>query len=113
MKRIAIFLLGILLISCSDPVSETQHKPVINSITFDRSQIYVKEFITIQASVTDKDNDPIKYTWTADVGDFTSKSNNPTQWHASTQAGTFTITLTVSDGTFSVAKSKQIKVVSH
>jgi PKD repeat protein len=109
----AILFVGIILFSCSDPVSKEQHKPVINSIAFDRSQIYVKEFITIQASVSDKDDDPIKYTWTADGGDFTSTKNNPTQWHASAQAGTFTITLNASDGNLSTEKSKQIKVISN
>ncbi len=112
MKKLLLFFVGIVLFSCSDPVSEKQHKPVINSITFDRSQIYIKEFITITAAVSDEDNDPIKYSWTADGGDFTSTKNNPTQWHASAQPGTFTITLKASDGNFSLEKSKQIKVIS-
>ena len=99
------------LFACSNPVAEKIYKPEINSISFDRSQIYVKEFITVQAGVTDKDKDELSYNWTADGGTFTNPKNNPTQWHAGSTAGTFTITLTVSDGTFTVEKSKTIKVI--
>lgn len=111
--RLLILVISLFLFSCSDPASEQLSKPVINGISFDRSQIYVNQFITVQADVTDKDRDPLKYKWTADSGIFTNAENNPTQWHAGPNTGTFTITMTVSDGTFSVSGSKQIKVVDQ
>jgi hypothetical protein len=111
--RFLFLTCALFLLSCSDPASEQLFKPVINSISFDRSQIYINQFITVQANVTDEDGDPLKYAWTADGGTFTSATNNPTQWHAGAQAGTFTLTLSVSDGTFSVSDSRQIKVIVH
>lgn len=108
-----VFVALILIAACSDPVSQELHKPVINSISFDRSQIFVNEFITVTADVSDKDNDPLVYTWSANGGTFTSTKNNPTQWHAGSTPGTYTLKLSVSDGTFTVEKSKDIKVVSH
>ena len=111
-KRSIVLLSGFFLLYCSDPVRLEQHKPIIHSISFDRSQIYIREFITIHAVVTEKDNDVIQYTWMADGGMFTNAHNNPTQWHAPAQPGTFTITLTVSDGVFTVSDAKQIIVIS-
>ena len=112
--RILLFLIiTFTIFSCSDPASEQLNKPVINGITFDRSQIYVNQFITIQAAASDKDDDVLKFKWTADGGTFTNANNNPTQWHAGPTAGTFTIFLTVSDRTFSVTDSKQINVISQ
>ena len=113
MRMLLFLFVTFALFACSDPASEQLNKPVINGITFDRSQIYVNQFITIQATVADKDGDPLKFKWTADGGTFTNANNNPTQWHAGSTAGTFTITLIVSDGTFSVSSSKQINVITQ
>jgi len=106
-------LLILLFFACSEPVSVVKHKPVIHSITLSRTRIYVDEFITIQADVTDKDGDELGFTWSADGGTFINPKNNPTQWHAKADPGTYTINLSVTDGTFIVEKSAQVQVISH
>ena len=111
MKYISLFLF--LFLACSEPVSVVKHKPVIRSITLSRTQIYVDEFITVQADVADEDKDELSYTWSADGGIFINPKNNPTQWHAKTEPGTYTINLSVTDGTFIVEKATQVQVISH
>ena len=112
--RIAwLMLLGLtVLLACSTPVSQVIHKPVIHDISLSRTQIYVNEFITVQADVSDKDGDELKFTWESNGGSFTNPHNNPTQWHAGSKVGTFTITLKVSDGSFTVQDSRTVKVLA-
>jgi len=101
-------------LSCSEGVSVVEHEPVIESLKASRTQVYTKEFVTLQAIVTDKDKgDKLVLKWSANGGKLTNESNNPTQWHAPDYEGTFTIRLHVSDGFFEVQDSLKIKVISH
>ena len=105
------FILGGLILSCSQPVEVVRHSPEIKSLIADKGVVYVNEFITLQAEVVDKDkDDALVLEWTATAGKLTNTKNNPTQWHAPSAAQTVTITLTVSDGYFEVSKSLDIVV---
>jgi hypothetical protein len=100
------------LADCNEPVAVTLHVPVIHSLSVDRSQIYVQEFVTLQAEVTDQDKgDQLTFQWSATGGTFTNPANNPTQWHAPTIPDSYTLILIVSDGTFEVADSTTVKVL--
>jgi len=102
----------VLIIGCSsNPTQIVRHKPVIHSISAARAIIFVAETVEVQASVSDEDeNDELRFNWSATGGTFINTFNNPTQWRAPNAIGTFTLTLSVSDGYFQISKSIQITV---
>lgn len=62
--------------------------------------------VTVLAS--DPDQDPLTYRWTAATGSFADSAASGTVWTASDSAGTFTLTVRVSDGADSAQASVQI-----
>ncbi|MBN2001599.1 hypothetical protein JW935_28920 [candidate division KSB1 bacterium] len=102
-----------LLFFCSEPLSETKHVPEITKFSLSRTQLFVREYIDVQASIKDVDkSDKHTFLWSADGGRFTNANNNPTQWHAPEQPGDFIISLQVSDGFFRVDTSATVKVLA-
>lgn len=115
-------ILGLILIlsclsinSCeNNPAKIIRHKPVIQSITLQKSSLYPRETIIVTASVSDDDEtDELKFKWESTCGSFISEINNPTSWQAPGQAGTCSITLNLSDGYFTTAKSVNVKVIER
>jgi len=65
--------------------------------------------VALSASATDANQDPLTFTW--DLGDGTTASG-PDVSHAYAKAGTYTATVTVSDGRASVSASRAIAVTA-
>lgn len=73
----------------------TNNPPVINDVTISQNPMKINTDVTFTADASDADGDPLAFTWSATDG--TSGTGNPFV-HAFTTAGTFTGTLSVSDG---------------
>jgi len=69
----------------------------------------VDEVVTVDASTTFGGN-PVTYTW--DFGDTSPPIDGKTMTHSYTEAGTYTITLTVTDAAGGVGESSQDVTVS-
>lgn len=114
MRNFFIFLTLMGGMACSEPTNIVRHVPFIQSITLERSLVFVGETINIQAAVGDQDpDDVLRYKWTATAGSFVNENNNPTQWRAPNQPGACTITLILSDGYYEISKSAVINVINR
>jgi len=72
-------------------------KPLITSLEVSNTAPYVNDIVTLTAHATDPDgNLPLEYAWQATGGFFTLENENIAKWTSPT-AGSFTITVTVSD----------------
>jgi len=80
-----------------DVVTEINYAPEIISLTALQNYTSPGGNITIQAEVTDVNNDAISYSWTATQGDIIG-SDDIVDWLAPNDEGIFTIQLMVSDG---------------
>jgi hypothetical protein len=113
MKSFLLFYLILLFVCCSEPVSQPAHPPVIQSFSLSRHQLYTKEYIEVQAVVTDADKgDKLNFTWSSTGGVFANPNNLLTQWHSPESPGNFTIQFKASDGYFVVDTSSTVTVLS-
>jgi hypothetical protein len=80
-------------------------------ITATPSAIFFGQTSRIVALATDDEGDPLTYVWTCSGGTFTEGTGTPNvTWQAPNTEGTYTITVTVSDGENTVTASAAITV---
>jgi hypothetical protein len=85
-------------ISITANVTVANRNPVISSLTANPTSVYTGETSTITCTATDPDGDtPLTYAWTK-TGGTISGSGSSVTYTAPNTAGTYTITVTVSDG---------------
>jgi len=95
---------GVLAAACAAPVPppvtapapEANQSPVISKVAASPAGIVSGKSTTITAAVTDPDDDPLTYSWTASEGTI-SGTGSEVIWVAPNKAGNFTIGLTVTD----------------
>lgn len=78
------------------PAQPENHKPIINYIT-SQQQVSPLSSSRITCVATDADGDPLTYAWSASGGSIVGTGDTVT-WNAPDAAGTFTITVIVTDG---------------
>ncbi|GAA0813135.1 glycosyl hydrolase family 18 protein [Colwellia asteriadis] len=91
----------------------TNKKPVVSLAS--SFSVNAGEVITISASATDADNDPLTYSWTVDsalTATATDTANVVITASNVTQTTSYPVTVTVSDGTANVNKSAMLTVVA-
>ncbi len=105
MKLISIILIicGFVFTSCNDgddnPASIINHFPVIQSVTANPDTIYIDGTTSLSCVATDSDQDELTYTWFSQLGSFPNGlSGSSIQWIAPSDSGSYSITVTVSDG---------------
>ncbi|MCF7846655.1 MAG: PKD domain-containing protein [Candidatus Gracilibacteria bacterium] len=81
----------------------------ITSITPGNSGDINTEF-SFFATGSDADQDELEFSW--DLGDGTTVSSKKVEKHAYAEKGTYTVTLSVSDGTDTVTRTERVRVVS-
>ena len=72
--------------------------PVINDITLSSASIKTSQQYDVTANATDPDGDSLTYIWTTSGGAINDDSANPMKWTTPGSAGSYTITLKVTDG---------------
>ncbi len=83
--------------------------PVINSVTLNPTTIQVEETATITVDASDPEGDSLIYAYSVSNGSISGTGNNAT-YTAPSSTGTYTIEVTVSDGSNNVSTSKDIIV---
>jgi len=78
-------------------VEEINISPVINNLVAGSRYTQPNWAITLTADVTDANNDPIAYDWSATGGTISGTGSNVT-WYAPANEGIYTVHLQVSDG---------------
>ncbi len=87
--------------------------PVIDDIT-PSSGFYIGGSYSISAIVSDPDGDPLTYSWSVSGGSISDPAANPITWAAPGSPGSYTMTITVSDGNGgSDTLSKTIEVAGN
>jgi hypothetical protein len=71
--------------------------PVITSLTAEQKTVTRAMTTTIECIASDPDGDELSYTWSPSGGNITGKGSTVT-WVAPNTYGTYTITVTVTDG---------------
>jgi len=72
--------------------------PAISAVTPDPASISAGAATNITCSASDPDGDALSYSWSAASGTLSSTTGNPASWTAPSQSGTYTVSVTVSDG---------------
>ena len=110
MNRIlSCFILAALLQSCNNPPVTPTNRAPIAVIAAGISAATVNTFLNFDASPSsDPDGDPLSYTWS--FGDGTPTASGVTTAHTFSSAGTYTVTLTVSDGKSSASATRSITI---
>lgn len=81
------------------PVNEppVNQPPVIDSLTSQWRQVKKAMSVPIECAASDPDEDELSYAWSVDGGDITGEGSVG-NWVTPAEGGTYTITVTVSDG---------------
>jgi len=100
------------LISTSIPTTNqtTNHAPTITSTSANQTTVNAGWQVTISTVASDIDGDTLTYSYSATGGTITGSSANVV-WTAPTTNGTYTITVTVSDGKLTTTGTVNIAVV--
>ncbi|SDC31515.1 MULTISPECIES: PKD domain-containing protein [unclassified Candidatus Frackibacter] len=85
--------------------------PVINSVTISPSTIQVGETAIVTVDASDPEEDSLSYSYNTTNGSISDTGNSVT-YTSPSSTGTYTIEVTVSDGSNSVSTSKDITVTS-
>jgi len=85
------------------------HSPVIDSLTAERQKVRKAMTSTIECTASDPDGDELSYTWSTSEGSISGEGSVVT-WVAPNTFGTYTITVTVTDGRGSQA-TQSIEIV--
>lgn len=102
---ISIVLIG--LFSCK---TENTSLEISNLYLSKRVQVLFAEEISAKVTVKDEDDDPLTYTWEC-TGGTIQGSGIEAKWTSPSQVGTYTVKVTVSDGSESVVETKEVDVV--
>jgi uncharacterized protein (TIGR02145 family) len=105
---LSLFLLSMLISSCK----KENKPPVINNIQFNPTEIITNSAVILTAAATDPEGDNLSYTWNCPKGTFTSTTGQSVNWTSPADAGTYVITVTVSDGKNTVSQTSNIVVLS-
>ena len=111
---ILIILTSVFNLACDNPTeSSGNNQPEIREILVSPLPVKVDEWTDITAVATDKDGDNLTYFWSTSEGEFFPGKTaiNPTLWKV-LNAGTHTITCTVSDGKDTASKSISVDVTN-
>jgi len=112
---ILIVLTSVLNLACNNNPTESSgnNQPEIREILVSPLPVKVDEWADITAVATDKDGDNLTYFWSSSEGEFFigKTAINPTLWKV-LNAGTHTITCTVSDGKDTASKSISVDVTN-
>jgi DNA-binding transcriptional regulator of glucitol operon len=73
------------------------HSPAIDSLTAERQKVRKAMTSTIECTASDPDGDELSYTWSTSGGSISGEGSVVT-WVAPNTFGTYTITVTVTDG---------------
>jgi outer membrane protein OmpA-like peptidoglycan-associated protein len=74
------------------------NRPPTVNLTSDRDTVLVGECVRFTANGADPDNDPLRYTWTANGGQVTPTNNTAQLCTTGLAPGTYTMTVRVEDG---------------
>jgi len=80
------------------PADKENKKPVINDIVLSSATIKTGEQYDVTGNASDPDGDSLTYKWTASGGAINNDAANPMKWTAPAAAGSYTITLKITDG---------------
>ncbi|MCL5071414.1 MAG: PKD domain-containing protein [Actinobacteria bacterium] len=72
--------------------------PVINDITLSSASIKTSQQYDVTGNASDPDGDTLTYKWTVSGGAINNDAANPMKWTTPAAAGSYTITLKVTDG---------------
>jgi len=110
-KHLIKFLFLGLFISNFYSCNKDNQAPTIQNINPSKTEnIIFNEELSVTANAKDNDNDPLTYTWECTGGEFTGTGSS-VKWKAPSQVGTYTLSVTVSDGSKTVYMSKDVSVV--
>jgi hypothetical protein len=79
--------------------------PDITGIAFDSSTFYVDEEYDVNAEVIDLDGDELAYLWSSNGGEIEDLDDNPTEWDAPHEPGTYTLSVAVTDTAGNVSEA--------
>ncbi|MFA5772058.1 MAG: right-handed parallel beta-helix repeat-containing protein [Thermoplasmata archaeon] len=99
-------------ITVDTPTLPTNHAPTITSITANRTIVDASEQVAINVNANDTDNDDLTCSYATTGGAISGTGPSSIIWIAPTTNGTYTITVTVSDGTLVARTSVDITVVN-
>lgn len=102
-------ILGSLLVSCSKDETKTNNAPVISSIVINPSTIGVGGVVTITVVASDADHDELSYSYSPNGGSV-SGSGPVVTWTAPSLAGTYSVTVKVTDGKTTTEQSSALTV---
>ena len=111
-----LLLLGLVLgAGCSDgpnqPATPENSAPTIVSCAAEPATVAVGTDATLTVDAEDDDGDDLTYTWSADSGQFPAGTDGESvTWTPPAQMGTYTVTVTVDDGTDTATDTIQIEV---
>ena len=108
-----LLVLSFVLSGCSKKSTEDGERPVIQSISFNVTQVTPGEKISVSSTVTDPQGDPLTYTWTSANGIISEPNDPSTDWVISPiflPNRNAKISLTVSDGKVTSTLDKEILV---
>ena len=97
MKKLALAILALALVLASITACTTNEPPVITALTAHPSTLAPGGTTGMTCVASDPEGDSITYAWSADDGTI-SGVGSEVNWVAPDEAGTYTITVTVSDG---------------
>ncbi|MBU1071986.1 PKD domain-containing protein, partial [bacterium] len=113
---IYILLLGLFIFGgCSDgpnkSVTPENNAPAILSCTADPATVPAGSTTTLTVDAVDEDGDELTYTWSADGGQFPDGNVGETvTWSPPDLMGTYTVTVTVDDGTTATDETIDLNV---
>ncbi len=88
------------------------HAPVIRTLSAIPANVLNGSTSTFSCEATDADGDSIVYSWVADAGTFSSASGKLTTWTAPGTVGSYTATVTATDGTDTASQTMTVFVYS-
>lgn len=92
-------------------VTEPQHEPFISDCSAAAASMEAGQNVSLIARATDQDGDALTYSWNVNGGTLSSASDYMPSWSLPEVAGTYTASLTVSDGARTATCDSTLKVI--